>query len=201
MRHLKYSGDIARLIYAGIITDTNNLTNNLYKSTFRFIDEISGNNTKVMVELERIRNYFFKNESKAKFELLKKALQSTKFACDGKMAMMKFTKKDISDAKAVMTDTLGIVDYATKIQGVEIACMFIKQSDNSYYVSLRSKNDIDVGKIAAQFGGGGHTKIAAFQTKKNVSLPDLKNKLVSICEQELKDYDVIDDLNDLFNEE
>ena len=118
IRKLQHSDDILRLLYAGIITDTNNLTNNIWRNTFKTIDSISGNDPKKMEQLEKIRNYFFRNESKAKFALLVKALQSIKYAGDGKIAIMKITKQDFADTNAVMTDTLGIVDYATRLQGI-----------------------------------------------------------------------------------
>ena len=201
IRKLKHSDDILRLLYAGIITDTNNLANNLGRNTFKIIDDISGNDPKKMEQLEKIRNYFFKNETKAKFALLGKALQSIKYACGGKVAMMKITKQDFVDTNAVMTDTLGIVDYATKLQGVEVACMFIKQKDNTYYVSLRSKNQVNVGKIAQKLGGGGHDKIAAFPTKHNEHLTDVKNKILSLCQEQLKIEDTTENFEELFMEE
>ena len=200
IKHLSYSDAILRYLYAGIITDTNNLTNNLSKNTFKIIDEITGKDTKKMEQLEKIRTYFFKNETRAKFALLSKALEGVRFSKSGRIALMKITKHDFTDTKSCMTDTLGIVDYATRLQGVEIAVMFIKQDDNTYYVSLRSKNSVNVGLIAEKMGGGGHEKIAAFQTKPTDRLKDIKAKLFMLCSEQLKNMHQDDNFEQLFAE-
>ena len=197
----KYTDTILRYLYAGIITDTDNLTNNIGRNTFKVIDGICGKDTKKIEQLEKIRNYFFKNESRSKFSLLKKAFDSIKFSEDGKIALMKLTKQDFHDSKACMSDTIGIIDYATKLEGVEIACIFIKQENNTYYVSLRSKNDVNVGEIAEKMGGGGHAKAAAFQTKPTDNLKDVKSKLISLCQAELKTEQEPEDLSNLFEDQ
>ena len=86
-------------------------------------------------------------------------------------------------------------------EDVEIAIMFIKQTDNTYYVSLRSKNDINVGEIAQKMGGGGHEKVAAFQTKPTDKLKDIKAKLISLCQEKLKVEREVEPLDDLFVED
>lgn len=56
-------------------------------------------------------------------------------------------------------DTL--IDVLRSIEGVEVAAV-IKQSapDAPFRVSMRSKVDVDVAKICASFGGGGHARAA-----------------------------------------
>jgi phosphoesterase RecJ-like protein len=56
-------------------------------------------------------------------------------------------------------DTL--IDVLRSIEGVEVAAV-IKQSapDTPFRVSMRSKVDVDVAKICASFGGGGHARAA-----------------------------------------
>jgi hypothetical protein len=51
------------------------------------------------------------------------------------------------------------------------------RKDGVTYVSLRSNGSVDVSKLAARFGGGGHKAAAAFAIKGNKKLPwkTLKN--------------------------
>jgi phosphoesterase RecJ-like protein len=53
------------------------------------------------------------------------------------------------------------------IDEVEIAVLF-KEGDEGTKVSLRSKFDYDVRKLAELFGGGGHTKAAGLYLKKPI---------------------------------
>ena len=38
--------------------------------------------------------------------------------------------------------------------------LFVEQKDNKFRCSLRSKGNVDVAKIASEFGGGGHKSAA-----------------------------------------
>ncbi|MGN1212633.1 MAG: bifunctional oligoribonuclease/PAP phosphatase NrnA [Christensenellales bacterium] len=183
---LNFSADICSLIYSGIITDTNNLTQNIGSSTLKIVFELTEKCKQENYNLEAIRDHFFKNNTKEQLTLLSRALQSLSFAENGKIAMMKLIKHDFVETNATQDDTLGIVDYACKLSGVEIGVIFIKQEDNTYYVSLRSKNEVDVGKIASAMGGGGHKNVSAFKTKPEENLTDVKSKLISLCKAELE---------------
>jgi phosphoesterase RecJ-like protein len=44
---------------------------------------------------------------------------------------------------------------------VRVACL-LRERDGQVKVSLRGKGDVDVQRIAARFGGGGHPNAAGF---------------------------------------
>ena len=48
-----------------------------------------------------------------------------------------------------------LVNYPRSIASVRVACL-LRERDGQVKVSLRGKGDVDVQRIAAQFGGGGH---------------------------------------------
>ena len=54
----------------------------------------------------------------------------------------------------------GIVSQLRITKGVEVAIFLYEQEPNVYKVSLRSKEKVDVSRVAAYFGGGGHMKAA-----------------------------------------
>ncbi len=199
---LKCSPQTLAVLYSGIITDTNNLTQNLGPRTFNVIEEINKIAKQNEIDIDKIRNHYFKNNTKESNQLLARALTSLTYSDDGKIAMMKITKQDFKETGASQNDTLGIVDFAINTKGVEVGVIFIKNEDNTYYVSLRSKNEnINVGEIAKQMGGGGHSKVAAFQTKKDDNLTDIKAKLTSLCNEQLKKAEnLFEDVSSLFSE-
>ncbi|EIA26210.1 DHH family protein, partial [Candidatus Arthromitus sp. SFB-5] len=79
--------------------------------------------------------------------------------------------------------TNDIVSYGLTIDGVK-ASILIKDFNGKHKVSLRSKNSINVCKIAQKFGGGGHIKAAAFVT--NLKRDDIERVLVEEFRKLLK---------------
>ena len=196
-KKFNYSPRTLAVLYSGVITDTDNLTQNLGKSTFGIVDMMVKETALNGIDLNIVRNHYFKNNTKERNALLAKALSNLTYSSDGRIAMMKITKQDFSDTGTTQADTLGIVDHAINTEGVKVGIIFIKQDDNTYYVSLRSKSDnINVGSIAKAMGGGGHDKVAAFKTTADDNLTDIKAKLTSLCNEqfakisETNDYDI-----------
>ena len=135
------------------------------------------------IDLEPLKEHFFKNNTKSKLFLLQKALSTLNFHENNRVVFMKLTKQDFINTDSTFEDSIGIVNHGVEIKGVDIAIITIKQADNSYYVSLRSKNNINVGTIAEQLGGGGHEHVAALQY--DGPLPELRDKLLKACREEL----------------
>ena len=52
-----------------------------------------------------------------------------------------------------------LVNYPRSVASVRVACL-LRELNGTVKVSLRGKGDVDVQKIAAQFGGGGHVNAA-----------------------------------------
>ena len=64
----------------------------------------------------------------------------------------------------------GLVDVVRSVMGVEV-CLFLKgiEGDTKVRGNLRSKGDLDVSEIAANFGGGGHHAAAGFTNAGTIS--------------------------------
>lgn len=185
--------DVCSLIYSGIITDTNNLTQGTITiKTHKIIAEMMERK----INLDVLNEHFFKNNAKSKAYLLKKALETLRFYNSDRIAVMKINKKDLAECNATMDDTLGIVNHGIEIKGVDIAIISIKQEDNSFYVSLRSKNGINVANIAKQMDGGGHEQMSAFQYVGNYT--EMFEKLMPFCKEELKNHPQEPHIEDLF---
>lgn len=180
---LELSNDVLKLIYAGIISDTVNLTQgNVKVSSYKIVAEIA-EAVQDMDSLNAIKDLLLKNKTKSNLKLLERALRSMLFYLNDRVAIMKITGDDLKSCDAVNSDTVGIVNNAINIKGVYIAILFIKQEDGSYYASLRAKNGVNVSSIAGALGGGGHETVAAFSFGNNLS--ELKEKLLNLCREAL----------------
>ncbi len=54
----------------------------------------------------------------------------------------------------------GFVDLPRTIRGVEISILYAELPDGRFKLSLRSKGNVNVERVARAFGGGGHINAA-----------------------------------------
>ena len=91
--------------------------------------------------------------------LLGLCLNTLKLFDEGRIATLELTDAFFAEAKATKEDSEGVVNYGRMIDGVLVAAMF-KEVEGGTRVSMRAKPGVDVQKIAASFGGGGHKAAA-----------------------------------------
>ncbi|MCJ7812690.1 DHHA1 domain-containing protein, partial [bacterium] len=77
-------------------------------------------------------------------------------------------------------DTEGFVDYLLAIDGTEVEFFMIEFEPGIFRVSFRSKNDVDVNKVAEKFGGGGHTRASGCIIQGTIS--EVKKKILDVLE-------------------
>jgi phosphoesterase RecJ-like protein len=64
------------------------------------------------------------------------------------------------DMGATADDLDGVAEFARNIEGTEVALLFRQTLDGATKVSFRSNGDVNVSRVAQEFGGGGHVKAA-----------------------------------------
>jgi phosphoesterase RecJ-like protein len=65
-------------------------------------------------------------------------------------------------------DTENFSNLPRTIASVKISVLLREIGKGTWKVSLRSKGDLDVAKIAEHFGGGGHKNAAGFRIKSDL---------------------------------
>jgi phosphoesterase RecJ-like protein len=78
---------------------------------------------------------------------------------EGDVAFVTLQMKMLHETGATNAEAEGLVNYARGLDGVEVGVMLYEQM-GGVRVSLRSKGNVDVGAVAAKFGGGGHRAAA-----------------------------------------
>ncbi|MGC2297454.1 MAG: DHH family phosphoesterase [Acidobacteriaceae bacterium] len=143
--------EIAACLYAAVLTDTGSFC---YEGTdaqaFELARELVGHGAD---PAGIAREVYFSNPL-SKMLLLGAALSNLRR--EGRLAWLWVTNDDMTRAGAAEEDCEGIVNYAIAIGGVEAAVLLRELPDHRVRLSLRSKGQLDVARIAASFGGGGH---------------------------------------------
>src|SRR6266436_4102939 len=101
----------------------------------------------------------------SKIELLSQVLSTARRDETGHVAWMRQTLEMQERTRASDEDADGFVNYPLAVGDVEATALFKECAPGIYRTSLRSKGDVNVAKIAEQFGGGGHRNAAGCTLK------------------------------------
>ena len=171
--HVSMSRDICTNLYAAIITDTGNFR---YSSTRKETFWAAGDLVENGANPQWISEYIYENDSPARLKLLAKALETLSLDLKNKVGSMVVTQKALQETGASWELTEGFVDIPRTVGGVEISILYTQRGDNNYKLSLRSKADVNVEKVAKKFGGGGHIHASACWMKGDIE--SIKSQII-----------------------
>lgn len=156
---IELNEEIAKRIYAGIVTDTGGFKYpNTQKKTHLIASELFDtgfDHAGVCIEL-------FENSRLEKLMIEKDIYNTLNMLCDDKVAICGVTQDMLMEFGAEMSETDDIVGRLKSIDSVEVSCLMKEEGLREIKVSLRSKSYVDVSEIAKHFGGGGHKRAAGF---------------------------------------
>lgn len=172
---IRITPQIASNLFAAIMTDTGSFQ---YSNTSEMTLLIASRLVSFGASPAEISRTVYMNQKASRLLLLSRVLNTLEIEPSGKIASVNMLLEDLRVTGADSDDTEGFVNYPLSIRGIE-ACAFFRQSGEcSFRVSLRSRQKIDVSRVAVQFGGGGHARAAGFSLK-NMSLPEARELVLS----------------------
>ncbi|MDE6056063.1 MAG: bifunctional oligoribonuclease/PAP phosphatase NrnA, partial [Lachnospiraceae bacterium] len=149
--------EIAKAVYIGIAQDTGVFKySNTSPKTLRAAAEL----IEYGFDFPSIIDETFYEKTYAQNQLLGRALLESIVFMNGKCIVSAIDKKTLDFYNATSKDLDGIVNQLRVTKGVECAIFMYETGSLEYKVSLRSCKYVDVSKIAAFFGGGGHVRAA-----------------------------------------
>ncbi|NPA55705.1 MAG: bifunctional oligoribonuclease/PAP phosphatase NrnA [Epsilonproteobacteria bacterium] len=173
--------DTAVCLYTALVTDTGNFQ---YESVTSEVFDMASHLVRCGVKVEFVSKMLYEREKLSRLRFLAKALDTLELMLDGKVGVVRVSFELMQRYGIVKDDTDGLVNMVRKLATVEVAMMLREEEDGSIKVSLRSKNYVDVSKIAAKYGGGGHIrasgvtfKDATFEQVQEILLQELKQQL------------------------
>lgn len=153
----KINQDVATALYTGISHDT---------GIFRFSNTTertmiaAGKLMSKGIPFSEIINDSFYQKTYVQNQILGRALLESILFFDNTCIFAAITKKDMEFYGVKSHDMDGIVNQLLVTEGIECAIFIYETGSQEYKVSLRSKQYLDVSKIASYFSGGGHIRAA-----------------------------------------
>ena len=124
-----------------------------------------------------VANWIHNNRSLASVRLLGESLRTLRIICDGKLALITADQGAFQRAEAGAEDTEETVNIPRSIAGVQAVVYFKQWEPGVVRISLRSRGAVDVRRVAASFGGGGHPNAAGCTIKGE--LADVEKKVAA----------------------
>ncbi len=157
---LPLDADIGSNLYVAISTDTGSFQ---YQGTTARTYEIGAALIRLGVDIAKLSRATYENFPLRRMELLRGLLNSMEITHGGRVASWGLTAEMAAATGMKPEDAEGLIDHLRSIQGVIVAAAFEELSgpDGKIRISLRSKDPrVDVGRVCAVFGGGGHALAA-----------------------------------------
>ena len=159
--------NISECILSGLMADTGCF---LYSSATAKTVALASEMLNQGASFNKILRATTKNSNLLSLKIWGRAIENLHFNQETGLVSSGLTEIEIKDLEAnseenenLIADLFGIiVSFLSSLKGVKVA-LLLREEDGKIKGSLRSNNsEIDVAKIAGQFGGGGHKKAAGF---------------------------------------
>ncbi len=180
----RISKAVAECIYTGILHDTNVFKNSNTSANTMWV---AGRMMEKGINFSRIVDDSFYRKTYVQNQILGRALLESITFLEGRCIFSVIKSRDMEFYGVDGSDLDGIVNQLLVTEGVECAIFMYEIENHRYKVSLRSKNYVDVSRIAAYFGGGGH--IHAAGCSMGGSVYDVVNNLSIHIEQQIQAYE------------
>jgi phosphoesterase RecJ-like protein len=156
--------EIAECVYMALVTDTGSFHfSNTTDRTLKVASEL----IKAGVKPASISEAVYNNYPWSRIELMRQVLGTVKRDASGQVAWMRQTLKMCEVAEAVDGDNNGFVNIPLAARDI-LAVVYMREvGENQFRVSLRSKDGINVAKVAEKFGGGGHKNASGLRVEGN----------------------------------
>jgi len=176
---IKISKELAFYLYVSIVSDT---------GFFRFdlvhpdIHLIASDLLKKGINTYEVNYFLCQRKNFSYIKYLSILLNRVKLTSNDKICYSYLLKEDFDGLENQETDNL--VEYLGMLKTVSVYFLIKEKEKGVFNISLRSKFNVDVAKIASFFGGGGHTRAAGCKIE-NITIQEAINKIIRMLEQEL----------------
>lgn len=158
LMNIPLTDDITKCIYTGIATDTGCFK---YENTTARCHEIVAElKRSCPVNFAKINRNMFDVKSRGRLKIERAVTDIMEYYLDDKLTMICVTSDILEEMGVDASELEGLAGIPLQVEGVEVGVTIKQKDEDSYKISMRSANDVNVSDICASMGGGGHIKAA-----------------------------------------
>ena len=151
---------MAEALYVGLLDDTSGFITPSTKSSSL---EMASTLSKIGIDVSKIAQQIRMNKSLATLRLTAILLGKMALYEDAQIASVVATSHEFSQSGASADETETAHNEMLYLSTVKVAIVLREsETGKKVRISLRSKDDIDVSKIASKYNGGGHAHAGGF---------------------------------------
>jgi bifunctional oligoribonuclease and PAP phosphatase NrnA len=169
---LEINREIAISLYTAIVIDTGGFR---YSNTDAEVLRVAAELVQAGANPAEISQNLYEMWSEKRFRLLIMALKTLDIRY--KVAFTAVTREMFIKTGTSPEDTEHFSNFPRMMQDIRISAFFRETGDNEWKVSLRSRGEVNVARIAELFKGGGHKNAAGYKVK--ATLESAKESLLS----------------------
>ncbi|MDD5731471.1 MAG: DHH family phosphoesterase [Patescibacteria group bacterium] len=169
--------DVATLLLAGIITDTNRFQNtNTSPKALTVAAQLiaaGARRSEIIINL-------YKTKSLSTLKLWGKILTNIKEDKQDKIVWSTISAREIADVGASVTETGGVInELISTVPNANVGLLLTEQEPGIVTASMRTNaENVELDNIALAFGGGGHKKAAGFKVE-GLSLSEAEKMVIN----------------------
>lgn len=157
--------DIAFDLYVGLLTDTGRFQYpNTTSEVFALAQELAGHGLPLGV----ITRELFEKHRFVYLRLAAAALSRAHLDQGHRLVAAWVTADDLAQYGVEFDETEGLIDLVRRTAEADVSCVLKEAPGEGLRVSLRSVTGVDVGRVAAELGGGGHHFMAGFTSDRSI---------------------------------
>jgi phosphoesterase RecJ-like protein len=167
-------------LYVGLMTDTGCFR---YRQTTARTFEIAARLVAAGADPTELSERCYQSFRAERLLLLRDVLNALHFAERDQIAWFYLGPETYARTGATADETEGLIEYLQAVRTVEVAFVLEAMPDGLTRASLRSRGRVDVQKICAAFGGGGHRLAAGLRTR--LTPAELEKRLLALIAEQL----------------
>ncbi len=177
---LPLTGPLGEAIYLTIVTDTGYFSyGNTRPETLELAAELVRQGLNPGDFGAKLENQW----TMGRLQLWAHVFQSVELFCNGQVAFMYIPEEILQRTSTTAADCDGLVNYGRRIKTTQVAVILREDEPGKIKFSMRSVSDVNVQKVAAALGGGGHRNASGGTLAG--SLLDVRNVVLDAIESNL----------------
>ncbi len=150
--------NLSSVLYTGLITDTGSFR---FSNTNRRVLEVAAVLVEMGADPVYLATQIYDSATPEKLKLLAQVLGTLQFHTGARIVTAELSRSMLANSSSSYMDSEGFINHLRSVKSADLAILFREVNDGLIHVSMRSREGIDVAKLAQRYGGGGHKQAAA----------------------------------------